>query len=212
MAPSPSGLQRLVDVCALYGIDNDIIYNTKKTFCMIFKPHRYQLSCPDIYMNGNTLKYVEHTKYLGVVMTSNCKDDDDMMRHLRCRSNTILRKFYRCSVDVKLALFQAYCVPTYCSHLWVSYNKSTYNKLRVAFNNVYRRILGYTRRDSASNMFVSNRLDNFDMLMRKNVNKFHVRVRSISNTLVTNIYNLITLVNNTMWNKWMNILYINYVP
>ncbi len=50
MAPSPSGLQRLVDACALYGIDNDIIYNIKKTFCMIFKPHRYQLSCPDIYI------------------------------------------------------------------------------------------------------------------------------------------------------------------
>ena len=37
--------------------------------------------------------------------------------------------------------------------------------IRVAYNNVYRRILGYSRRDSASNMFVTNRIDNFDTLI-----------------------------------------------
>ncbi len=103
------------------------------------------------------------------------------------------------------------CVPTYCSHLWVSYNKSTYNKLCVAFN-VFWRILGYTCWDSASNMFASNRLDNFDMLMRRNVNKFHVRVRSISKTLVTKHIQPHHSSQNTMWSKCMKIVYINYVP
>ena len=35
------------------------------------------------------------------------------------------------------------------------YNKSM-AKIRVAYNNIFRKGLGYTRRDSASSMFVSN--------------------------------------------------------
>ena len=42
------------------------------------------------------------------------------------------------------------------------FKKSTYAKLKVAFNNMHRRILGYNKWDSASKMFVSNAIDNFD--------------------------------------------------
>ena len=121
---------------------------------------------------------------------------------------SILRKF----LDVKLLLFQAYCVPSYCSHLWITYNKATYSKLPVAYNNVYRRILGYTRRDSASNMFVTNRLNNFDVLVRRNVYNFYCRVKSIENNLVKVVYNTISLVRNAMWTKWMSILHTNFMP
>ena len=34
---------------------------------------------------------------------------------------------------------------------------------------MHRRILGYNRWDSASNMFVSNAIDNFDASLRKNI-------------------------------------------
>ncbi len=132
------------------------------------------------------------------------------LRSFYARSNTILRKFHYCSIDVKLLLLQAYCLPSYCSHHWIRYKKSTYTKLRVAYNKVYRRILGYTRRDSASEMFVSNSLQNFDALFRKNVHNFHCRVQYIGNILVKVVYNTITLVNNAMWIKWMSTLQTNY--
>ena len=54
----------------------------------------------------------------------------------------------------------------YCSQIWVNFKKSTYAKLKVAYNNMHRRILGYNRWDSASNMFVSNAIDNFDASLR----------------------------------------------
>ena len=38
-----------------------------------------------------------------------------------------------------------------------------------AYNNMHRRILGYNRWDSASNIFVSNAIDNFDANLRKNI-------------------------------------------
>ena len=71
------------------------------------------------------------------------------------------RKFHHCSASIKVNLIKTYCAP-YCSQLWVNHTKCSYNKLRVAYNNAYRRVLGYAQSDSASNMFVNNQVENFD--------------------------------------------------
>ena len=34
LAPSPKGLQMLIDICVAFGIENDIVYNEEKTKCM----------------------------------------------------------------------------------------------------------------------------------------------------------------------------------
>ena len=39
--------------------------------------------------------------------------------------------------------------------------KTTFSKLRVAYNNVYRKVFGLKRRNSASEMFVLNNISNF---------------------------------------------------
>ena len=95
----------------------------------------------------------------------------------------------------------------YCSHLWVQYNKCTYSKLRVAFNNVYRLILGFNRSDSASHMYVSNGLDNVDTVLRKNVYGFMQRVCNIKNDIVRSIVSCAMTMNNGMWSNWMHLLY-----
>jgi len=210
MSSSPGGLQYLLNTIASYAKDNDIVFNKNKSVCMVFKPVRYRLFCPIIYLDDNELEYSATVKYLGVILNHKCSDDDDMLRHLRglyARSNTLLRKFHHCTIDIKLALFRAYCLPTYCTHLWVQYNKCTYSKLRVAFNNVYRRILGFNRSDSASHMYVSNRIDNFDMVLRKNVYGFMHRVCTISNEIVQNVTKCAMYLCNGMWSKWMQLLY-----
>ena len=119
--------------------------------CMVFKPRGFNLKCPDMYMNLNKLAYVKEAKYLGVIICNDLKDDGDILRHLRnfyARSNSIIRKFHHCSVGVKLHLFHAYCCTTYCCQLWVNFNKGSYLNAKVAYNNMHRRILGYSRRDS----------------------------------------------------------------
>ena len=56
------------------------------------------------------------------------------MRLLYAKSNKLLRTFSHCSTDVKITLFQSYCTALYCSYLWNDYKKSTFSKVRVAFN------------------------------------------------------------------------------
>ena len=38
MAPSPVGLQLLIDICANYGFENDLLFNRSKSVCMVVKP------------------------------------------------------------------------------------------------------------------------------------------------------------------------------
>ena len=124
------------------------------------------------------------------------------MRSLNARSNVLIRKFYNCTTEVKLRLFQSYCLPSYCSHLWVNYAKHTYSKLRVAFNKMYKRILGLKKFDSASHMYVTNDIDNFDAFMRKNIYGFMNRVCNIHNDLVKSIVFGTMHMCNSMWQKW----------
>ncbi len=49
MAPSPSGLQLLLNICANYGIENDIIYNCKKSMCVVFRSPCFRSICPSMF-------------------------------------------------------------------------------------------------------------------------------------------------------------------
>ena len=154
-------------------------------------------------MNINKLAYVKEAKYLGVIICNNLKDDADILRHLRNfygRSNSIIR-------SVKLHMFHAYFCTTYCCQLWVNLNKGSYLKAKVAYNNMHRRILGYSRRDSASGMFTNNAIDTFDAPLRKNIYGFKRRILNINNDLIRVLYTCFEIVNGPMWISWANSLY-----
>ena len=80
------------------------------------------------------------------------------MRILYAKSNKSLRIFSHCTTDVKLVLFDSYmyCTSLYCPVLWTDYTKRTFSKLRVAFDNAYRKILNLPIWSSASTMYAEN--------------------------------------------------------
>ena len=78
---------------------------------------------------------------------------------------------------IHVLFFHAYCSTIYCYQLSVNFKKYLCNN--VAYNNMHRRILGYNRWDSASNMFVNNTIDNFDANLRKNFFRLMPRSRVV---------------------------------
>ena len=42
LAPSPYALQRLIDICEQFANENDMLYNAKKTVCMLIVPKRWK--------------------------------------------------------------------------------------------------------------------------------------------------------------------------
>ena len=113
-----------------------------------------------------------------------------MLRQMRCmyaKTNKLLRMFGHCTVDVKIALFNSYCTSLYCSFLWTDFKKSTFSKVRIAFNNAYRRIFGLPKWSSASEMYACNNIDNFETMMRRGIYGFVQRLESCENSVVQSI-------------------------
>ena len=63
--------------------------------------------------------------------------------------------------------------------------KSSFSKIRVAYNNFYRKLLHVTGRSSASAMFVENNIPNFECLIRRDIYSFTTRLKTSSNTLIS---------------------------
>ena len=72
------------------------------------------------------------------------------MRTLYARSNRIIRVFHNCSSKVLIELGRSFCGSFYCSYIWSRYNKSSFSKIRVAYNILSRKILHVSPRRSAS--------------------------------------------------------------
>ena len=77
------------------------------------------------------------------------------MRKMYANANMFLRKFSKCSVNVKCYLFKKYCSNLYCAPMWFDCTKTALKKLKVAYNNSLRRFMGLPWHNSASEMFVN---------------------------------------------------------
>ena len=94
-----------------------------------------------------------------------------------CCSNRFLRIFHGCSTKVLIELGRSYCGSFYYSYLWTQFIKSTISKIRVGYNDLYRKIVHVSRRNSASEMFVKNNISNFESLLRKETFSFTSRLK-----------------------------------
>ena len=128
--------------------------------------------------------------YLGHIFTHDLKDNDDIVRQRRAlcgRANFLLRKFYSCSIVVKLRLFNAFCNNIYGNHLWCDFNLSAMRSIIVCHNNAFRRMLGYPSYTSASKLFVNNTVNCLSVLRRRAALSFKVRLNKSNNVLVNRL-------------------------
>jgi len=63
-------------------------------------------------------------------------------------ANILNRKFGKCSHEVKVRLFKAYCLCFYDITLWQSYTLTSMNQFRSCYNKCLTIFFGYKRRDS----------------------------------------------------------------
>ena len=212
IAPSPTGLQRLLDICEKFARDNDMIFNSKKTFCMVIKVKPCDNKrIPDVFLNGKVLKWIDVHKYLGVYITCDFIDDRDIIRQrnsLYAKGNALIRKFKSCTDVVKDQLFQSYCSNFYSSALWCMHTNKVLKSLNVAYNNVYRYLHCINKPCSISQTFVMHNIDTFNVLQRKSAFSLMSRIYNCDNTqvmaIVSSSYNAFS---SSLCNKWHYMLY-----
>jgi len=149
LCPTVNGLQSMVNVCLKFAKEYNVTFNPSKTACMSFG-HPSTNTVKDVYLDANRLTWVTSIKYLGNMITSNLKDDQDiqMKRGYFYRSvNCMCAKFKNVllNTDVAAKLFQTYCCSFYGSQAW-SMSSSSFEMITIAWNKAVRRIfnLPYT--------------------------------------------------------------------
>lgn len=212
LTPSPSALKKLLDICAEFALKNCIIFNEKKTKCMCFRPKSMQkLVVPVIPLNDKGLEFISQHKYLGMYINDDLSDDIDIKRHARnlyARGNMLVKSFKKCSEDVKKYLFRVYCSNIYGCSLWCNYNASSFKKVIVAYNDIYRAMLDIKRGESMSQIFVQHGVDHFNVLIRKYIYSFRERLFLSENSLIRTIVSSLFYKVSVMTYKWNNVLYI----
>ena len=217
LCPSASALNDLLDICFLFAKGNYIIFSIIKTECMCICPTSVKLSTlPDIIIGGNIIKYVEFFKYLGHILNVKFKDDDDIlkeMRNLYARGNTIVRLFKNTDDEVKIRIFKCFCYPVYCSSMWSRYNVYTMNKLRVGYNNIFRKLFKIKlwdeeqgQLDSLSRIYEEMGIRSFYELFRYNAVNCQNRISLSENPLVQCLLNSDAMTCSRQWSHWDRIL------
>ena len=193
-APSLKGVQQLVRMCELFSGDYDVIFNEKKSFNINFKVGRDKyVPVNNIEMNGNVLTRANSIKYLGHYLSEDMNDNIDIGRQIRClyaAANSLKGHFVGCTVDVKCRLFKAYCQQLYTCSLWNNFSVASMKKLRVAYNDAFRIVLGLPRWTSARTLFVTLRVDYLDAVIRKSMYSILGRLRNSKSSVLSNLYNL----------------------
>ena len=210
MALCAIALQELINLCYEYSIGIDMNFNALKSYCIAFTPKLYKLTLPSLHINYLPISYTDSIKYLGYMFSSNNSDDNEMLRQMRrlyCRSNRLFRMFNKCSKHVLIELCRSFCTTFYCPYFWTAYKKTTFSKIRVAYNNVYRKLLGLCRRSSVSEMLAMNNISNFEALIRKSIFAFKIRLSNSDNIIIFELQSS-CVITNTIWKVWKDMLYI----
>ena len=93
------------------------------------------VSFPQLTLCNFCVKYVVSFKWH--IIFSIRKDNDDIQRevcNMFMRTNVLLRRFVKCSREVKLALFKSYCICLYDACLWSNYNAACLTKLKLCYH------------------------------------------------------------------------------
>ena len=94
--------------------------------------------------------------------------------------------------------------------LWDKYSVVKYQRIKTAYNNIFRSLMGIKRGDSISAAYVATNVDSFQTRIRKAVFRFSKRLNESQNVLVKTILGSTYFIyGSTMFKSWKNCLYQN---
>ena len=219
VSPTFIGMQRLVDVCHVAAMKEDLIFNPLKSSLLVLGKRKSAESGQILKMNNETVSNAKQVKYLGSLLRNDLKDDDDIMRVCRyvyALGNSLIKGFGMCSKGVKIKLFKVYMYQMYGVGIWARCKATTLRKLNVAYNTMFRKLLNIPRfKDgvnySARGTFVSNRTHSFNERVRKSMYIIMIRLRTSDNTITKAITHYSdTPLYSPIYKNWRRSLYISY--
>ena len=122
-----------------------------------------------------------------------------------------LRSFHMCSTEVKLNLFRTFCYPVYCAYLWCRYRVKTMRTLQIAYHNILKKFLGFSKFSSTSFTCAVFHVKSFGELNRRYVYTFEGRIDRSENSIVRALNMSSLRFSSQLRRKWIYDLY-TFVP
>ena len=179
LAPSIKGLRLLLDTCSRFCEDWDICLNEKKSKLLYFGKKCDNLFSP--VLNGKPLQWVESWDYLGINVVSGkrygCSVSDRIQKFYRC-ANGIFRVEGKSDDETMLRLVESHCVPilTYGMEVANFSDHKEKSRIRAAYNSLFRKIFGYRRFESVTDLQLSLGRPTWEMLLEQRKNGFYRRL------------------------------------
>ena len=153
MAPSPAGLQNILNSLGETLKALCLKINTDKSVHMVFKTNRAQVNSHKICLAGRQLCNVAQIKYLGVVITENLAISADVDRasgDFLKQFNAFYHKFNFLPSDIIYFMFRTYTTTFYGCNTWFeqSINDNNIRKIAVCYHKAVKKIAGKLPWDS----------------------------------------------------------------
>ena len=84
--------------------------------------------------------------------------------------------------------------------------KKSLKRVKVAYNNVFRKLFGFKRDASMTLEMTLLGINHFNVLHRNSINSLRDRLSNSSNSIVTNFLNMDWFLQSNMYKHWCNIL------
>ena len=152
LAPSASGLQKMLDKMYLELDYLGLTINVSKCAYLVFKKAK---NAPYIgstlILNGEDVARVQKWKYLGIILSedlSNSKDIDRAMYAFLRQFNSMYSKFYYLDRHVLFFIFKAYTSSFYGTETWFDASNKDIHKISVTYHKAVKRCAGLNIWDS----------------------------------------------------------------
>ena len=83
LAPCPSALRILLDICSSYADTHGLRFNAEKTQLICFHLRHTRVCLPDIVFNNVVLHYSDEVTHLGHILSSDLDDKSDIIRAVK---------------------------------------------------------------------------------------------------------------------------------
>ena len=83
-------------------------------------------------------------------------------------------------------------------------------KIKVAYNNAYRIVMKYKRRNRASLMFLYDNVNNLTIKLRKSYNSLYQCIRNSRNSLIVQLYYYNVLCPSQLFTLWYKSVFRSY--
>ncbi len=142
VSPTMHGLQRMIELCEIFGAEYGVKYNPTKSVAM-HVTKKTQMNLPPLTVAGDDIKWVTVAKHLGNYISADLREVEDVT-HKRGdfigRVNNVIVTFYGARDEIKREVFNSQCSHLYGCESW-DLTDPWVDKFRTTWNRGVCRII-----------------------------------------------------------------------